>query len=638
MANDNKKINELVSDQDDEPTVEFEVLPEAIREALDADRAVEAESDGNTVEFSRPDAQPGDANETISSLRADLESRADSIDKLQFDIEQLRSRWIGLEKEINVREETANKLTEELKLAHSKQSHTDRLLEKRENEIESLESQLSTKEQLLKDSARKIEKAGNKGQESESRVVKLQAQLLDAEEKLSALTNESQLERSELQTTREQAQSLTAEADDLNKEVAASRASVSALQRDIDCRKSDWDKQESRLLESEDKIQQLSKQLENANDESQDSRAIQDGLNDRLTSLTAARAELLQEITELHNDAQNKEAEMSAAGKELLAEHSGVLAGKNFEVSELKNQITRTETYADKLRRQLQDQLVLTEGFETRKKHLEVSLASANAEVREFSDRIEELKSQNADLIDEKSRLQEDFEKETRRIRLELGEAQETVADRESLSQQLTSDLFDTKSFSSSLESRLSAAEKENKATIAKLKRKLKKIETLNDELNYKLSNKDNALAGMLSELSKRSKEIKSTDAIEDVIHELDDRISERIDDDRSGVEKARVTRLLIGNIDGQELRFPLFKDRLTIGRTLHNDIQLNAAYISRRHAAIVTDEDGTRIIDLGSKNGVYVNSKRVTEQILKNGDVVTIGSAEFKFEERPKR
>ncbi|MCZ6809549.1 MAG: hypothetical protein O7D92_07275, partial [Proteobacteria bacterium] len=495
MANDNKKINELVSDQDDEPTVEFEVLPEAIREALEADRAVEAESDGNTVEFSRPDAQPGDADETISILRADLESRADSIDKLQFDIEQLRSRWIGLEKEINVREETANKLTEELKLAHSKQSHTDRLLEKRENEIESLESQLSTKEQLLKDSARQIEKAGNKGQESESRVVELQAQLHDAEEKLSALTNESQLERSDLQTTREQAQSLTAEVDELNKEVVASRASVSAFQRDIDCRKSDWDKQESRLLESEDKIQQLSRQLEIANEESQDSRAIQDDLNDRLTSLTAARDELLQEITELHNDAQNKEAEMSAAGKELLAEHSGVLAGKNFEVSELKNQITRTETYADKLRRQLQDQLVLTEGFETRKKHLEVSLASANAEVREFSDRIEELKSQNADLIDAESRLKEDFEKEMRRIRLELGEAQVTVADRESLSQQLTSDLFDTKSFSSSLENRISAAEKENKATIAKLKRKLKKIETLNDELNYKLSNKDNALA-----------------------------------------------------------------------------------------------------------------------------------------------
>lgn len=637
MANDNKKINELVSDQDDEPTVEFEVLPEAIREAVEADRVVEADSDGNTVEFSRPDIQTGDANETISNLRADLESRAESIDKLQFDIEQLRSRWIGLEKEINVREDMTNKLTEELKLAHSKQSHTDRLLEKRENEFELLESQLSSKEQALKESALQIEKAGTKGQESESRVVELQAQLHDAEEKLSASTNESQLERSEHQATKEQARLLAVEVDKLNKEALASRDSVSGLQRDIDCRKSDWDKQESRLLESEGKIRQLSEQLEKANGELQDSQAIQDTLNGSLTSLTATRDELLQEIKQLHIDAQNEDAARSAADKELLAEHSGVLAGKNFEVSELKNQISRTETYADDLRRQLQDQLVLTEELETRKKHLEVSLASANAEVREFSDRIEELKSRNAKLNDEKSRLQEDLQKEVRQIRLELGEAQETVADRESLSEQLTSDLFDTKSFSSRLENRLSDAEKENKATIAKLKKKLQKIEALNDELNYTLSNKDNALAGMLSELSKRSQEIKSTDAIEDVIHELDGRISEQIDD-TSGVEKARFTRLLIGNIDGQELRFPLFKDRLTIGRTVHNDIQLNAPYISRRHAAVVTDEDGTKIIDSGSKNGVYVNSKRVTEQFLFNGDLVTIGSADFKFEEIPKR
>jgi len=230
MANDNKKINELVSDQDDEPTVEFEVLPEAICEALEADTADEAESDGNTVEFSRPDAQLGDADETISNLREDLESRAESIDTLQFDIEQLRSRWIGLEKEIHVREDTANKLTEELKLAHSKQSHTDRLLEKRENEIELLESQLSAKEQSLKEFARQVEKAGTKGQESESRVVELQAQLHDAEEKLSTLTNESQLERSEHQATREQAQLLAVEVDNLKKEVTASHASVSGLQ------------------------------------------------------------------------------------------------------------------------------------------------------------------------------------------------------------------------------------------------------------------------------------------------------------------------------------------------------------------------------------------------------------------------
>ena len=84
--------------------------------------------------------------------------------------------------------------------------------------------------------------------------------------------------------------------------------------------------------------------------------------------------------------------------------------------------------------------------------------------------------------------------------------------------------------------------------------------------------------------------------------------------------------------------QFPLFKDRLTIGRTAHNDIQLKAHFISRRHAVIVTENEQTRIIDWGSKNGVYVNDSRIAEQMLKNGDIVAIGTAEFRYEERPKR
>ena len=95
---------------------------------------------------------------------------------------------------------------------------------------------------------------------------------------------------------------------------------------------------------------------------------------------------------------------------------------------------------------------------------------------------------------------------------------------------------------------------------------------------------------------------------------------------------------MLIGKIDDQELRFPLFKTRLTIGRAVQNDIQLQAGHISRRHAVIMTEGDTTRVVDWGSKNGVYVNSKRVTEHFLQSGDLVRIGDADFRYEERPKR
>ena len=165
----------------------------------------------------------------------------------------------------------------------------------------------------------------------------------------------------------------------------------------------------------------------------------------------------------------------------------------------------------------------------------------------------------------------------------------------------------------------------------------MKKQNIINEDIERQLENKDNAIAALLNELAIRSRTIESIGEIENVIHEIDGRMSDRIDD-KSANEKDRMVRLLIGNVDGQELQFPLFKQRLTIGRTAHNDIQLKAHFISRRHAVIVTENEQTRIIDWGSKNGVYVNDSRIAEQILKNGDVVAIGTAEFRYEERPKR
>jgi pSer/pThr/pTyr-binding forkhead associated (FHA) protein len=58
----------------------------------------------------------------------------------------------------------------------------------------------------------------------------------------------------------------------------------------------------------------------------------------------------------------------------------------------------------------------------------------------------------------------------------------------------------------------------------------------------------------------------------------------------------------------------------------------------SRQHAVIVTDSGNTKIVDWGSKNGILVNEKRVVEQVLENGDVVTIGTTDFRYEERQKR
>ena len=79
-------------------------------------------------------------------------------------------------------------------------------------------------------------------------------------------------------------------------------------------------------------------------------------------------------------------------------------------------------------------------------------------------------------------------------------------------------------------------------------------------------------------------------------------------------------------------------RNNLTIGRTSENDIHLKSASVSRRHARIVKEDGKPKIIDCGSKNGVFVNAFRVEEQELQDGDQITIGNVELTFKERVKR
>ena len=75
---------------------------------------------------------------------------------------------------------------------------------------------------------------------------------------------------------------------------------------------------------------------------------------------------------------------------------------------------------------------------------------------------------------------------------------------------------------------------------------------------------------------------------------------------------------------------------KTTIGRTADNDLQIDAQYISRHHAIILAGRTHTIIEDLNSTNGVIVNGRRVQRQTLKDGDIVLIGKAPFRFAVRP--
>ena len=71
---------------------------------------------------------------------------------------------------------------------------------------------------------------------------------------------------------------------------------------------------------------------------------------------------------------------------------------------------------------------------------------------------------------------------------------------------------------------------------------------------------------------------------------------------------------------------------RLMIGRNEHNDLCIDSDLISRRHVILFRNDSATIVVDLRSKNGTFVNSKRVTSQVLINNDIIAIGEHRIKF------
>ena len=89
----------------------------------------------------------------------------------------------------------------------------------------------------------------------------------------------------------------------------------------------------------------------------------------------------------------------------------------------------------------------------------------------------------------------------------------------------------------------------------------------------------------------------------------------------------------LILSMDNLVLKeIPLNKERTTIGRKPHNDIQIDNLAISGEHAVVITILNDSFLEDMGSTNGTYVNGQPVKKHFLQNGDTVELGKYRLKY------
>jgi predicted RNase H-like nuclease (RuvC/YqgF family) len=166
------------------------------------------------------------------------------------------------------------------------------------------------------------------------------------------------------------------------------------------------------------------------------------------------------------------------------------------------------------------------------------------------------------------------------------------------------------------------------------LRRELDEARSSVSRLEQTVADKDRALeardariATLQEELKQRSSEKRSAD----FLHAANE--ARRPAANEAAAENAPAPALICLTGDAPK-RFVLTKRTVTVGRGPHCDLQIVTHFVSREHARLTVSGDATLIEDLGSRNGVFVNSVRVDRRQLQQGDLVTIGETQFRFVE----
>ena len=96
------------------------------------------------------------------------------------------------------------------------------------------------------------------------------------------------------------------------------------------------------------------------------------------------------------------------------------------------------------------------------------------------------------------------------------------------------------------------------------------------------------------------------------------------VDDARAGLGEPG--KYLAYEESGRYVVVPISREWTRIGRSLAADVRFDDATVSRRHALVVNQADGVRVLDDRSLNGISVNGRRVEWSPLTDGDEIGVG------------
>ncbi|MDP2711713.1 MAG: FHA domain-containing protein [Solirubrobacteraceae bacterium] len=93
--------------------------------------------------------------------------------------------------------------------------------------------------------------------------------------------------------------------------------------------------------------------------------------------------------------------------------------------------------------------------------------------------------------------------------------------------------------------------------------------------------------------------------------------------------------RYLVFHDAGEVRTVAMPGESMRIGRSLSAHLRFEDPTVSRRHAVLLAESDGVRVLDDRSLNGVFVNGERTDSRMLADGDEIVIGRYRLRFADR---
>jgi pSer/pThr/pTyr-binding forkhead associated (FHA) protein len=172
-------------------------------------------------------------------------------------------------------------------------------------------------------------------------------------------------------------------------------------------------------------------------------------------------------------------------------------------------------------------------------------------------------------------------------------------------------------------EQKNAALERELRAASLQLKEandRITRVAATTEEFNAELRQRDNRIALLEQKCADQAS------ALNDISQDV-----ERVNSANPS-ERLAAMGYALEALDQTGTIHRMSRSTTTVGRAATNDVSIDSTSVSRYHARIVVQPEGVWLIDLQSTNGCGVNGRRISRQILCDGDVVMIGHCKFRF------